>query len=221
LVRNHRLSVEILSKEIDADGMMTVRARAKSPDGQYVDDEGVLDLNGIDIVGGVNKWNKPVTGIGRANGMMKCVTKAKRRAVLGKCGLGTAAEDVTGGRVFAMNMATGELDAGVEDQTAPPIAVDMDPRDRVVMLISMIVDSGGGDRKSVYAAAIKGSRIPVHEYDGGWAAPNQLTDEDAKAVGAWLELNKHMKRSASEAKPRPRPPAPEPPHPAEDDDQPF
>jgi hypothetical protein len=209
LTRIHHLSVEIRSKEIDEDNIMTVCARAIDRDGQFVDDEGVLDLS---IEG---------PKIGLAQARMKCVTKAKRRAVLSKCGLGgTDAEDVPGARVFNMNMETGELDEQPTEQGT--ISVDMAPRDRVKHLVSVIVGATGRKTNVVYSDAVKGSGIDVTQYTGDWPRPDDLSDADAGKVAGWLELNKNAKPSAaSNARPRPRPaPAPAP-APDDDSDIPF
>lgn len=194
LTRIHRLSVEIRSKEIDADNIMTVCARAIGPDGVFVDDEGVVDLTAEGAK------------IGLSNARMKCVTKAKRRAVLAKCGLGgTEAADIPGARVYDMDLATGELEEAPQEHDA--IDVDMTPSDRVVHLVATIANNNGLDKRVVYTAAVEGSGIPIAEYDNGWATPAELTEEDARAVASWLELNRKMKRSTtSEAKPRARVP---------------
>jgi hypothetical protein len=214
LTRIRRLSVEIRSKHIGEDGLMTVCARAIAPDGSFIDDEGVLDLNGIDVIGGVNQWGKKIAGIGRANAMMKCVTKAKRRAILAMCGLGsTDVDDVPGARLYTMNMDTGEINESADQpREVGAIDVGMVPSERIVMLVSEVAAATGQQKRAVYEHAVLGSGIPHGEYDAfPWRAAD-LTDEDAAKVAAFLEVHKKSKRSpASEAKPRPRPaPPPEP-----------
>lgn len=191
LTRIHRLTVEVISRQIDEEGIMTVCARAKRPDGSFVDDDGVVDL----VAEGAK--------IGKTNARMKCVTKAKRRAVLGACGLGGIdAEDVPGARVYSMNVDTGELS---EDESHSPAAIDvgMTPVERITMLVSEIANTSGTERRKVYETAVKAS-IPFTEYDA-WPTPTDLTEEDAAAVASWLELNRKAKRASTDAKPRPRP----------------
>jgi hypothetical protein len=200
LTRIHRLSVAVLSREVDDEGIMTVCARATRPDGSFVDDDGVVDL----VAEGAK--------IGKTNARMKCVTKAKRRAVLGACGLGGIdAEDVPGARVYNMNVETGEIeDAGHEGAA---IDVGMSPADRIVVLVSQIADATKQQKRAVYEHAVLNSGIPHNEYESfPWRA-SDLEAEDAAKVAAFLEVHKKSKRSsASEAKPRPRPQTPEPEH---------
>jgi hypothetical protein len=224
LTRIHRLSVEIMSRDIDADGFMTVCARAKRPDGSFVDDDGVLDLKTVDVVGGLNEYGKKIKGIGIANARMKCSTKAKRRAVLGLCGLGGAdVEDIAGARICQMNMETGEITEGPEAERAIDVGSEASAVERITMLVAEIANANGTERRKVYEAAVRGSGIPFAEYDDGfpWRA-GDLTDEDANAIASWLELNRKTKRAAtSDARPRPRPEPPQVTVPREDDDVPF
>jgi hypothetical protein len=76
----HKISIRILSRELSAEGIYTVRVRATDPSGREDEDEGSVPL--------------PETYKGeiRANVMLKAVTKAKRRATLSICGLGTLDE---------------------------------------------------------------------------------------------------------------------------------
>lgn len=205
LTRIHRLSVEVRSKHIDEDGMMTVCARAIGPDGSFVDDDGVLDLNGIDIIGGTNQWGKKIAGIGRANGMMKCVTKAKRRAVLAKCGLGGFdAEDVAGSKIYDMSLATGELseapDHVIEAQpvvggrrsAAGPVLPRNKPdgqtvQQRLIAAIDRAAEAEGVKKNRMYSTALEGAGISPEDYGGRCPAPDGLSEDDAAGVLAWLD----------------------------------
>lgn len=72
----HNISLEIVSQDLNADGLYTVHARAKDGTGRTDEDIGVVtfgQLRGGDAV---------------ANMILKCVTKAKRRVTLSICGLG-------------------------------------------------------------------------------------------------------------------------------------
>jgi len=105
LVRNHRLSLQILSQgRLDGDiYMVTVRA-----------------TNGtqtVDAVGVVNVYN--LRGDQLANTIMKCSTKASRRATLSIVGLGildeTEVETIPNAAVVDVDYSTGEI------QTTPSI----------------------------------------------------------------------------------------------------
>lgn len=68
------VSITRIEKEIAADGMCMVTAYARDKDGKEDCDIGALPL--------------PAGGENRANAIMKCITKAKRRVTLSICGLG-------------------------------------------------------------------------------------------------------------------------------------
>ena len=71
----HNVSIKIVSRELDLDGIYTVRARATMPDGRKDEDEGAVPLP------------ETVKGEFRSNLKMKATTKAKRRVTLSICGL--------------------------------------------------------------------------------------------------------------------------------------
>lgn len=195
LTRVHRLSVEVTSKEWD-ESVYIVSARATDPSGQFVDDVGIVDMDTDDA-----------RKLGRANAMMKAHTKAKRRAVLSKCGLGGAdAEDIAGARVYNMDVETGEITEDPSHRTAIDTTAteDLSPTDRVISLIAAIAHANNVEKRTVYRAAMAGAEIDAQAY-GNWPGPHELEDGDALRVAAWLELNRNMKRSsASDARPRPR-----------------
>jgi hypothetical protein len=72
----HGISLEIISQDLNADGLYTVRARAKDDAGRTDEDVGVVTLG------------QARSGEAVANMILKCVTKAKRRVTLSICGLG-------------------------------------------------------------------------------------------------------------------------------------
>lgn len=77
----NNLTVTIVSKEV-VNGLFVVTARATKPNGASSEDIGAVTIGGL-------------TGDAAANAMMKAITKAKRRAVLGVCGLGMLDETET------------------------------------------------------------------------------------------------------------------------------
>lgn len=70
----HGISVEIVSRDLDEDGIFIVTARARDRDGRVDEDVGAVDLVGL-------------KGTRLANAKMKAHTKAKRRVTLSIAGL--------------------------------------------------------------------------------------------------------------------------------------
>lgn len=91
LIANRKLSVSIRSRGyVEATGLYEVECRVRTLEGQEVDDVGAVHVAGL-------------RGEALANGVMKCITKAKRRTVLSACGLGmldeTEVESIPDARV--------------------------------------------------------------------------------------------------------------------------
>ncbi len=85
----HQIKLEILSKNLDTQtGIYSVDCRATFPSGRFVEDTGVVFVQGL-------------KGNDLANALMKGITKAKRRAILSAVGLGmldeTEVEDLSYG----------------------------------------------------------------------------------------------------------------------------
>lgn len=78
LASNHKIHVEILS-QITESGVRVVVVRATAADGRQTDEIGVVPIDGL-------------KGDMLSNALMRAVTKAKRRAILSLCGLGTMDE---------------------------------------------------------------------------------------------------------------------------------
>lgn len=77
LIASRKISVSIVSRGFDAEtGLYDVTARATFPSMQFVEDVGCVWIGKGEI------------GEKLANGVLKAVTKAKRRTVLSACGLG-------------------------------------------------------------------------------------------------------------------------------------
>jgi hypothetical protein len=185
LTRNNKLSLEVRSVTYDGP-FVTVTARASTLDGRFADDVGIIDLESVDIIGGKNKWGKDVAGIGRPNGVMKAVSKAKRRAVLALCGLGllddSEVDSVRGAQRLQLDVGTGEVEhiAGAIDTTAEPTAA---PRTReqtaADQLTDLHADIAGrvndiaaimkADKSSVYCGAVKAAGLargtPIESLD--------------------------------------------------------
>ncbi len=71
----HRVSISIVGREMMADEIYVVTARATLPDGRTDESTGVVTLAGL-------------KGENRSNALMKAETKSKRRVTLSICGLG-------------------------------------------------------------------------------------------------------------------------------------
>lgn len=86
-----KISITIVGREV-VDGVMTVTARASTPDGRCDEDFGSVVIANL-------------KGEQAANATMKCITKAKRRVTLSICGLGftdeSELETIPGARVLA------------------------------------------------------------------------------------------------------------------------
>src|SRR5438552_5186108 len=69
LCARHNVSLEIVGREVH-DDILTVRVRARTPDGRVNDDVGAVPISGL-------------RGVDRANAELKAITKGRRRAGLG------------------------------------------------------------------------------------------------------------------------------------------
>jgi hypothetical protein len=77
------VSIRIVSRDLDADGVYTVTARARMADGREDESTGCVHIAGL-------------KGESLANAKMKAETKAKRRVTLSICGLGWLDESEAG-----------------------------------------------------------------------------------------------------------------------------
>ena len=90
LRRLHRVSTKILSREfLDAE-LYAVMVEVSTPDGRREEAQAVVAMGNL-------------KGVERANALMRCESKAKRRATLAICGLGMAgAEEEVSGQAIAV-----------------------------------------------------------------------------------------------------------------------
>jgi hypothetical protein len=99
----HGVSITKLERELTED-IYTVTAYAQDVNGRTDTALGAISLGGL-------------KGEARANAVMKCETKAKRRVTLSICGLGmtdeTETESIPNARPVAVDTATGEIVAEV------------------------------------------------------------------------------------------------------------
>jgi hypothetical protein len=96
----HKVSVEIIARELMADETYVVTAKAELPDDRVDSSIGAVSLKGI-------------SGQDRANAMMKAETKSKRRVTLSIIGLGwldeTEVETIADAKVVEVDMNSGEI----------------------------------------------------------------------------------------------------------------
>ena len=198
LTRVNRLSVEIRSTTIDG-SLVTVVARATAPDGRFADDIGVLDLD---------DESKKGTRLSKPNAIMKCATKAKRRAVLALVGLGvldeSEVEDIRGAKRVRLDAATGEIQA----EQAPVNAIDVEASEPSVGLgprcSGKAAGIAEGNRKRTVTLAehhgmsfddawpgvLKRAQIDLSKYASHSIAiptPEQLEIDDEQIVRRWLD----------------------------------
>jgi hypothetical protein len=103
LRRLHRVSTRIMSRERTDDGLYLVTVQCRTPDERVEEAQGVVVLQGL----------KPPE---MAQALMRCETKAKRRATLALLGLGLSGMDEEAGSPVAFDPHTGTLE---EPETAP------------------------------------------------------------------------------------------------------
>jgi hypothetical protein len=96
LRRLHRVSTRILARARDG-GLYIVTVQCRTPDERVEEAQGVVVLEGL----------KPLE---QAHALMRCETKAKRRATLALLGLGVAALDEDSGQVVAFDPQTGVVE---------------------------------------------------------------------------------------------------------------
>jgi hypothetical protein len=188
LTRVHKLSVEVRSRSIEGD-LVIVEARASHQDGRFTDDIGALELS-------------KEKSLGLANSLMKCTTKAKRRAVLALVGLGMLDESeldtVRGAQRVRMDVETGATMDAIETSSRPTlerealctgkaegIAIAID--ERLVELAGLI----GHDELDLYRGALV--RCEVMRKGDDAPARSELTITEGKRVSEFLKasIGKH------------------------------
>lgn len=169
LTRVNKLSVEIRSTRIDGD-LVIVDARASDPSGRFCDDVGVVDLV-------VEKQ------LGKANALMKAITKAKRRAVLALVGLGvlddSEVDGVRGASRVTMNLETGAIEP--EPENVIDVDVDMPSAEHAGLVrdldgaIKSYAKMLGAKTPATWKAACKAAKVSA-------ASPGDLDTDGARAM---------------------------------------
>jgi hypothetical protein len=113
----HGISIEIISQKVDGD-LLIVHAKARDKSGRTDEDFGAVNVGGL-------------RGEARANGMLKAITKAKRRVTLSIAGLGfldeTEIEDIPAREKEPVSVGV-DLDVFAAEQIEPPPASSSDER---------------------------------------------------------------------------------------------
>ena len=167
----HQVSIVITNKEM-VDNIYVVTAMATMPDGQTDTDDGAVSVSGLQ-------------GEAHANALMKTVTKAKRRVTLSILGLGmldeSEAETIPGARTQAVNMDTGEIQAGVPT----PSRQNNRPETPIKGVGASEVASGSGqDGNDPYLIC------PIHHRE--WFQKGQMKSpahNDETTNGQWCNLD--------------------------------
>jgi len=116
----HGISIEIISQKVDGD-LLIVHAKARDKSGRTDEDFGAVNVGGL-------------RGEARANGMLKAITKAKRRVTLSIAGLGfldeTEVDDIPAREKEPVSVGV-DLDAFAAEQIEAPAAT---PDERLAKL---------------------------------------------------------------------------------------
>lgn len=108
----HHVSISILSRERSDDGLYCVTVKACLPEGRKEESQGVVYVGGL-------------KGQELANALMRCESKAKRRATLAICGLGMAGADDEAGQVVAFDPQTGAVETAPREGEAEALLQDV------------------------------------------------------------------------------------------------
>jgi hypothetical protein len=134
------ISLQIVSARINDDGIYNVHVKAKTPDGREDEDIGAVPLA------------DSVKSDLRANLILKCVTKAKRRATLSICGLGfldeTEVEDIPsaapGGKFLNPSSRPSDEISSFDD-SAPESSPATDPTEKLLFTMAVEKAKQGED----------------------------------------------------------------------------
>ena len=182
----HGIRLSIIGQET-TEGTRIVTVRAEARDGRATEEIGALPIAGL-------------KGDALANALMKCVTKAKRRAVLSLCGLGmmdeTELETVAGAKP---GFASGTVSTLQPPAAAKPViqvkakpAPELEPEPAldVNQAAPPEIEALDDNTLSVY-----GVRVPVKTFDG-WESWNkwdcvskdkQATSKSALKAYTWAQ----------------------------------
>lgn len=161
LSAKHGLKTSIVSQTTE-EGIRVVTVHVEAKDGRVTEEIGALPV-------------KSLQGEALSNALMKCVTKAKRRAVLSICGLGmldeTEVESIPGAAPALRAVEAPREQAAPVDVTPPPPASEPP----TVALWTKLVPEFGGDK----VAAAEALRKAMDTHFGATIPPKpEWTAED-------------------------------------------
>jgi hypothetical protein len=176
LSAKHGLKTSIVSQTTE-DGIRVVTVHVDAKDGRSTEEIGALPVKGL-------------AGEALSNALMKCVTKAKRRAVLSICGLGmldeTEVESIPGAAPGPVLRAV-DAPPQQDEIRAPAVeaakVVTKEPKKaanaKAIQIWSRLVDECGGDKK---VAMGKFETASTTHFGVTTPPTSDWTDEDCAAV---------------------------------------
>lgn len=177
LAAKHGVRMTIVSQATE-DGIRIVTVRAEAKDGRVTEEIGALPVKGLQ-------------GENLSNALMKCVTKAKRRAVLSICGLGmldeTEVESIPHAEPAPSPVAAAPAVEVLPPEPKPEPKKPSAPPPHVAALWTRVRKTYGPDAKTKFEGAaslhFKSNPKPSHEWtseDSAAIAELIFGDEDIK-----------------------------------------
>lgn len=182
----HGIRLSIIGQET-TEGTRIVTVRAETRDGRATEEIGALPIAGL-------------KGDALANALMKCVTKAKRRAVLSVCGLGmmdeSEIETVQGAKPYASGtVSTLQPPAPTATRQAAPVTVQARVIEPEPQAHHEATSMEVYDEQTLLVYSV---RVPVKVFDGwdSWKKYECVSKE--KQATSKSALKEHTWASASE-----------------------
>lgn len=152
LRKRDRVSMRVLSRELDPTGLYIVTCEASTPDGRVEQAQGIVTLAEPRMAWRKNAQGEsvkteeksssgepiltPLYGKARENAMMRAESKAKRRATLALCGLGLPDSDPDAGQAVRFDPQTGTLaepeEALTQEDAGEPAPVGVEGAQRLI-----------------------------------------------------------------------------------------
>lgn len=174
LAAKHGVRMTIVSQATE-DGIRVVTVRAEAKDGRVTEEIGALPVKGL-------------VGEALSNALMKCVTKAKRRAVLSLCGLGMLDETEVESIPQAAHEHVQEAARVIEAEVVPPPPPEppkakAGPPPHVMALFNKCLAAEGKNKRAAQARFTAGAEAVFGEKP---KPSSEWTEDDAKRVEAAL-----------------------------------
>lgn len=147
LRKRDRISMRVKNR-LKEDGLYIVTVEASTPDGRVEESQGIVEITNL-------------KGQALATALMRCETKAKRRATMAICGMGFPSDEDVTGQVVQMDYRNGVIkDAPVRTlDTPPPLSAltsevyggEGSAEDSLVARIDALLRAQGLDREKIAA----------------------------------------------------------------------